>query len=209
MYRPLITLMLAIAFAVPARAQAQAAPPAPLSPKAQLAADSKAASARYKSDRALCNDEGDPNVRLQCRRDAKAAYDTALASARERVAAASPAQAPAVAPACADCGRVSGIIFKEEAGKSSPVGMIAGGVGGALLGSQVGAGTGKTLATIGGAAAGAYAGKKIEEKVKTHKVWTVSVDYPNNIKKSFDFEKDPGFKVGDPVRNSGNSIVRQ
>ena len=60
-----------------------------------------------------------------------------------------------------------------------------------------------------GPAGGAYAGKKIEEKMTTRQVWTVTVDYPNNIKRSFQFDKDPGFKVGEPVRNSGNSIVRQ
>lgn len=67
----------------------------------------------------------------------------------------------------------------------------------------------RDLATIGGAVAGAYAGKKIEEKVTTHKVWTVTGDYPNRIKRNFQFDKDPGFNVGDPVRNSGGSIVRR
>jgi hypothetical protein len=56
---------------------------------------------------------------------------------------------------------------------------------------------------------GAYAGKKIEEKVRTKKVWTVSVQYPNGNKGSFEFDKDPGMRVGDNVRNSGKTVVRQ
>lgn len=39
-------------------------------------------------------------------------------------------------------------------------GAAVGAVGGALVGSLIGGGTGNTLATIGGAAAGGYAGSK-------------------------------------------------
>ncbi len=203
----------ALAIACAATAQAQTTPPSP-SPKAQVAADTREAAARYRADKALCNDETDSNARLQCRRDAKAEYDAALAAAKSRMAAAVPSagapSAGAMAPVtCHDCGTVHAVTIKEQAGKGGPVGMIAGGVGGALLGRQIGGGTGRDLATIGGAVAGAYAGKKIEEKVTTHKVWTVTVDYPNNIKRNFQFDKDPGFGVGDPVRNSGGSIVRR
>ncbi len=42
------------------------------------------------------------------------------------------------------------------------VGAVGGAVGGALVGSLVGKGTGNTLATIGGAAAGGYAGSKTD-----------------------------------------------
>ncbi len=209
MNKHLIRMTLAVALAAAGGAQAQNTT---LSPKAQLAADTKAAATRYEADKALCADETDVKARLQCRRDAKAEYDAAIAAAKARTTAATPPQAAsakAVAPVCADCGSVAAVVVREEAGKGGPVGMIAGGVGGALLGRQIGGGTGKDIATIAGAAGGAYAGKKIEEKMTAHQVWTVTVDYPNNIKRSFQFDKDPGFKVGDPVRNSGNSIVRQ
>jgi uncharacterized protein YcfJ len=42
-------------------------------------------------------------------------------------------------------------------------GTVTGAVIGGVLGNQVGAGNGKKLATVGGAAAGAYAGNKIQE----------------------------------------------
>ena len=183
----------------------------------QLAADNKAAQVRYGSDKKLCNDETSSNDRLQCRRDAKAEYEQALAVAKAR-AAAIPATIPTAArvavaaqptaPACADCGRVLSITVTEKAGEYSAVGVLAGGALGAVLGNQVGGGLGKDLATLAGAAGGAYAGKKIEEKIKTHKVWTVTVLYANESKASFDFTHDPGFQVGDKVRNSGSSVAR-
>lgn len=198
------------------RAQAQT------TAKAQLAADNKAALVRYESDKKLCNDETSSSSRLQCRRDAKAEYNQTTAAARARQAAAAraaPARASAAQPAamhsasampaCTDCGTVAAVSVTEKAGESSPLGMIAGGVGGAILGHQVGGGTGKDLATIAGAVGGAYAGKKIEENMKTHKIWTVSVNYGGTAKRHFEFSQDPGYRVGDAVRNQGKSITRQ
>lgn len=182
----------------------------PLTPKAQYAADSKTALARYAADKKLCTEEASSNARLQCRRDAKAEYDKAIAAAKAQMSASAPtpANAQAAKAACPDCGKVLAVTGTEKAGEGGPVGMIAGGVAGAILGHQVGGGLGKDLATVAGAAGGAYAGKKIEEKVKTHKVWTVSVQYADGRKSSFNFDQDPGLKAGDPVKNSGNTIIR-
>jgi outer membrane lipoprotein SlyB len=183
----------------------------PLTPKAQYSADSKAAQARYEADKKICNDETSSEVRTQCRRDAKAEYDKAIASAKAQLAAASPAaSAPAqpAKPVCADCGKVTAITMAEKKGEGSPVGLVAGAVVGGVLGNQVGGGTGKTLATIAGAAGGAYAGKKVEEKAKTHNVWTVSVRYGDGRTANFEFTQDPSMRVGDAVKNSGDTIVR-
>jgi outer membrane lipoprotein SlyB len=86
--------------------------------------------------------------------------------------------------------------------------MIAGGAAGALLGRQLGGGIGKDIATVAGAVGGAYAGKEIEKRVKTHKVWNVSVQYKDGSKHNFEFKEDPGLAVGDTVKKSGDSIVR-
>jgi outer membrane lipoprotein SlyB len=218
MKKHLLHLAITLAVAAPATGAWAAAPVNP-----QLAADTKAALARYDSDKKLCNDETTSNARLQCRRDAKAEYDQAIAAAKAK-AAATPAPAPAPvaatpaapataaaqagAPACAECGRVLSITVTEKAGEYSAVGVLAGGALGAVLGNQVGGGLGKDLATLAGAAGGAYAGKVIEEKIKTHKVWTVTVIYANESKASFDFTHDPGFQVGDKVRNTGSTVAR-
>ncbi|HNV59713.1 MAG TPA: glycine zipper 2TM domain-containing protein [Rhodoferax sp.] len=207
-------------------APAPAAGATPAAATAQRTADTKAAQARYDSDKKLCNDETSSAARLQCRRDAKAEYDHALAAAKAK---ASPAPAPATGataapavatnapspaasapePACAECGRVMAVSVTQKAGDYSAAGVLAGGAIGAVLGNQVGGGLGKDLATIAGAVGGAYAGRVIEEKMKTHTVWNVTVHYANDSKTNFEFTADPGFQVGDRVKNSGNTVVRQ
>lgn len=179
---------------------------APPSPKAQLAADTRAAQQRYDADKKLCNDEATAEARLQCRRDAKGVYDKAVADARAR-ARSVPAAAKPVA-ACPDCGTVESVKVEERKGKAGAGGMILGGVGGAILGRQVGGGTGKDIATVAGAVGGAYAGKKIEEKMKAHKVWVVTVAQPDGTRRAFEFDQDPGFKAGERVRPAGDTLTR-
>jgi outer membrane lipoprotein SlyB len=201
-----LAALLVAAFALSAQAQT------PMTPKSQLAADTKAAALRYTSDKTLCNDEANGDARLQCRRDAKAQYDKALADARARSAAASATTKTPVAgkaaPVCAACGKVRSVSSQEKSGEGGAVGLIAGGVAGALLGNQVGQGVGKDLATIAGAAGGAYAGKKIEGKAKSHTVWSVAVEFEDGSKGSYEFDQDPGLKAGDAVKKSGTTVVR-
>jgi uncharacterized protein YcfJ len=113
-----------------------------------------------------------------------------------------------VRPECLDCGRVTSVAVSEKPGDSNAAGVVAGGVIGGVLGHQIGKGRGKDLATIAGAIGGAYAGKKIQENANTSKVWTVGVKYPDGYSANFDFDHDPGFIVGDSVRNSGQTVVR-
>jgi uncharacterized protein YcfJ len=182
----------------------------PLTPKAQFAAESKKITAVYEADKKLCNEETSSKARLQCRRDAKTEFDKSLAAARVQMNAPKPESVPVPAKViCADCGKVVSITTAEKAGDSGALGVIAGGAAGALLGHQVGGGTGKDLATIAGALGGAYAGKKIEGMVKTQTVWTVSVQYADGRKANFEFQQDPGMKVGDVVKNAGASIARE
>jgi outer membrane lipoprotein SlyB len=182
-----------------------------MTPKAQYATDSRQAQERYAADKKLCNDESSSAARLQCRRDAKSEYDKAVAAAKAQLATQTPVATSKqnAKVVCPDCARVISVKVSDKKGEGSAVGLIAGGVTGAILGHQVGGGMGKDLATVAGAAGGAYAGKRIEENVKSHKVWTVNVQYQDGRKHSFSFEQDPGFRTGDAVRNSGNSIVRQ
>ena len=170
----------------------------------QATVSPKEAKARYEADKKLCADEASSEARLQCRRDAQAMYDKALAANKAgNVYSSKSAQA-----GCTDCGHVTAVKVHEKAGDSNAVGLIAGGVAGAVLGHQVGGGMGKDLATIAGAAGGAYAGKKIQENMNTSKVWTVSVKYINGHTANFDFAQDPGLAVGDAVKNSNNTLVR-
>ena len=164
----------------------------------------KEAKAQFEEDKKLCADEASAEARLQCRRDAQTVYDKALAANKaSNVYSSKSAQA-----ACHDCGRVTAVSVNEKAGDSNAVGLIAGGVAGAVLGRQVGGGMGKDLATIAGAAGGAYAGKKIQENLNTTKVWTVGVTYTDGRTENFEFAQNPGVAVGDSVKKSGNTLVR-
>jgi len=165
----------------------------------------KEAKTRYEADKKLCVDEASSEARIQCRRDALAIYDKTLAALR--VGKGTYSTQPA-ANNCADCGHVTAVHLVDKEGDSNAVGLIAGGVAGAVLGRQVGGGFGKDLATIAGAAGGAYAGKKIQENMNASKVWQVSVSYTNGGSAKFDFAQDPGLKVGDSVKKSGNTFVR-
>lgn len=193
--------------AVPLVHSQTGAPAQPLSPKAQYEADSKQAKARFNDDQKLCNADQDSASRMQCKRDAQTEYDKTVAAAKARMAAAGGTPAMAQA-ACPDCGTVVTVKQIDKKGQASGLGMVAGGVVGGVLGHQIGGGVGKTLATVGGAAGGAYAGNTIEKNVKSSKAWTVSVKYPDGSTSSYEFANDPGFKAGETVRKSGNTVVR-
>ena len=75
------------------------------------------------------------------------------------------AQAPAVKAICMQCGTVESATPIMRAAPASGVGAVAGGVVGAVLGNQVGGGSGKTAATILGAVGGGWAGNEIEKRV--------------------------------------------
>jgi outer membrane lipoprotein SlyB len=181
-------------------ASAQAA-----SPKEQYNAAVKQANQRYADDRAMCADEKNQGQRMKCLRGAKEENSTALAAAKSALNSAGGSSGKM---ACIDCGKVMGVRMSEKAGDSGALGLIGGGVAGALLGNQVGGGSGRKVATIAGAVGGAYAGKKIEEKANATKVWTVDVQYDNGNRAAFQFDRDPGLQSGDRVKNSGQSIMR-
>lgn len=178
------------------------------SSKATYDAAKKEAAERYASDRKLCADEQTSSVRMQCLRDAKTEYNKALTDAKAAYSGAAKNASSNASAVCNDCGRVTAVTTVEKKGEGGPLGMIAGGVAGAVLGHQVGGGRGQDVATVAGAAGGAYAGHKVEEHMRTKTVWQVSVHMESGEDRTFEFEKDPGFAKGDAVKLSGNGIVR-
>ena len=65
---------------------------------------------------------------------------------------------------------------KGIAGTPVTPGMAIGGVVGGVLGHQLGGGTGRDLATVGGVAAGGYVGHQIEKKHRTAYVMHIRMD---------------------------------
>jgi len=61
------------------------------------------------------------------------------------------------------------VVVREQAPVKDPnriAGTAAGAVAGGLLGSQIGGGSGRTLATVAGAAAGGYAGNQVQKNMQ-------------------------------------------
>ena len=74
-----------------------------------------------------------------------------------------------VGAACANCGTVESVRLIERQGSSSGLGAVAGGVAGAILGNQVGGGSGRTVMTVAGGAGGAYVGNGRTRNARLYK----------------------------------------
>lgn len=132
-----------------------------------------------------------------------AAKPAAKPETANKVASAQPAPAaqPAkAAPVCNNCGVVSEVRAIKQKGEGSGLGAIAGGVVGGLLGNQVGGGSGQKIATVAGAAGGAYAGHQIEKNVKSTTRYDVIVNMDDGSVRSFAYDGQPAFQAGAKVK---------
>lgn len=101
-------------------------------------------------------------------------------------------------------GVVQSIALVQQESATSPIGAgtIVGAVVGGVLGNQVGGGTGKTAATVLGAAGGAYAGHQIEKSNQTQQgnVYQLSVRLNNGSYQTLTQTTNNDIRVGDSVR---------
>ena len=111
--------------------------------------------------------------------------------------------------ACVDCGSVVDVKFIKKEGEASGGGAVLGGIVGGVLGHQVGSGRGKDVATVAGAAGGAYAGHQIEKSKNAKEFWQVSVKMDNGNMRYFNFDKEPSYRAGDKVKIVDKRLVRQ
>ena len=117
-------------------------------------------------------------------------------------------EAPRAAPlVCADCGKVTTVNMVEQEGEGSGLGAVAGGVVGGVLGNQIGHGTGRKIATVAGAAGGAYVGHQAEKSIKSTKRWDVAVRMDSGSTHMFSFDHEPMFRVGDSVKVRDGKLV--
>jgi len=105
----------------------------------------------------------------------------------------------AVATRCSNCGQVEAIRTVQHTPQASGVGIVAGALLGGILGHQVGAGNGRTLATVAGAGAGGYAGNEVEKHSRTTTTYVIEVRMENGKLRSFPRNTDD-WHVGDQVR---------
>lgn len=135
----------------------------------------------------------------------------AMAKLRDPLVAANAAPRPVgvqqPARICANCGVIEAINAVEVKGDGSFVGLLGGGVAGAVLGSQIGKGSGRTAAQILGAAGGAYAGNQIEKNMKKTTHYEVVTRLEGGGTQTITFATAPSLRVGDRVRVEGNTLV--
>jgi outer membrane lipoprotein SlyB len=109
--------------------------------------------------------------------------------------------------ACEDCGVVETIKVVEVTGNANGLGMIAGGVTGALIGNQIGRGNGNAVATIAGAAGGAFAGNEIEKNMKKSLRYQVRVRMDDGTSRTLFQSSAPAFAVGEKVKVVNGRVV--
>lgn len=113
----------------------------------------------------------------------------------------------AAARTCAECGTVSVVQVVEREGDATGLGAVAGGVVGGVLGNQIGDGRGRRVATVAGAAGGAYAGHQIEKNMNRIRRWDVVVRMDDGGSRTFSYNSEPSFRGGDKVKVVDGSLV--
>jgi len=97
-------------------------------------------------------------------------------------------------------GTVQSVRTVQIEGTKTPVGTGAGAITGGILGSQVGGGTGRSLATVGGVVLGGLAGSAAEEGITRQPGYEITVQLDNGRTVSIVQAADVSFRPGDRVR---------
>jgi outer membrane lipoprotein SlyB len=97
-------------------------------------------------------------------------------------------------------GRVESVTEVKAPGEAKGLGVVAGGVAGAVLGHQVGSGRGNKIATILGAVGGAIAGNQVEKQARAEKRWDVTVRLDDGTTQTLSTPAQPFWNAGDRVR---------
>ena len=111
--------------------------------------------------------------------------------------------------ACNNCGVVTDMKTVTVKGEGTGLGAVAGGVLGGVLGHQLGGGRGKDVATVAGAAGGAYAGHQVEKNAKSKTQYQVIVKLENGESRTFTYNAASAYKVGDKIKIVDKKLVRQ
>jgi outer membrane lipoprotein SlyB len=118
--------------------------------------------------------------------------------------AANTAPAAPAAPVCTTCGVVDSYDTVQVAGEANGVGAVAGGVGGAVLGSQIAGRHNKTLGGVIGAIGGGLLGNAIEKHERTTTMYDVHVRMNDGSMRTVRQATQP--QVGARVNVEGNTL---
>ena len=106
-------------------------------------------------------------------------------------------------------GTVESVQEIVEPTQPSGAGLVLGALAGGGLGSLIGSGSGRTVATVVGAVGGGYVGNQVE-KSRTNVVYQIGVKYDDGTWATVRQATPTGLRVGDRVRvtDSGIELVR-
>ena len=111
-----------------------------------------------------------------------------------------------------DSGNVGTVDRIEVINRGDPnniAGTVIGGVIGGLIGTQVGRGTTRSVATVAGAAGGAYVGNQFEQRQRaSHESFRITVRMENGGFQTITADNVTDLRTGDRVRVDGNYISR-
>jgi uncharacterized protein YcfJ len=110
---------------------------------------------------------------------------------------------------CNECGTVTDVKTVKKAGEASGAGAVIGGIAGGVLGHQIGHGTGRDVATVAGAAGGAYAGHQVEKSQKSTTSYVVYVKTEDGKTHTFSYAQPTSYRAGDKVKIVDKKLVRQ
>ena len=122
-------------------------------------------------------------------------HETARDNEPERVAA---------APVCNTCGVIDGYSAVQVKGQNNGVGAVAGGLGGALVGSKIAGRSNHTLGGVIGAVGGGLLGNAIETHQRTATVYDVRVRMADGSVRTVRQASVPN--VGQRVSVEGNTL---
>lgn len=110
---------------------------------------------------------------------------------------------------CNNCGTVTTVKTIKVKGEGTGLGAVTGGVLGGVLGHQIGGGRGKDIATVAGAAGGAYAGHQTEKNMKSTTRYQVAVKLDSGESRTFTYNAATSYKVGDKIKVDAGKLIRQ
>ena len=113
-------------------------------------------------------------------------------------------QQVAAVPACTTCGVIDGYSAVQVKGQNNGVGAVAGGVGGALIGSKIAGRNNHTLGGVIGAVGGGLLGNAIESHERTATAYDVRVRMSDGSIRTVRQASVPN--VGQRVNIEGNTL---
>jgi outer membrane lipoprotein SlyB len=108
------------------------------------------------------------------------------------------------AKVCMTCGKVESVSAVQKKGEGTGLGVVGGAVVGGLVGSQIGGGSGKNVATVLGVVGGGVAGNEVEKRARATTVYQVRVRMDDGTLRTVTHDTAPA--VGQMVTLEGSTL---